>query len=121
MSRITRITAIALSFAAAGSAFAESPDVLTPPPAISTLSRAAVHAEVLQARAAGTLRATEADFNRNDSLAATRSRAEVHAETLAAIASGEVRAMSHEANTFGAPFVATQRTSADAQMARASR
>lgn len=121
MNRISRITAIALSLAAAGSAFAESPEVLSPQPAVSMLSRAEVRAELLQARAAGTLRSTEADFNRQDSIVSTRSRADVQAETLAAIASGEVRAGSHESNAFGAAFDASQGNRVSIRMARTGR
>ena len=114
MNRITRIAALALSFAAAGSAFAESPGLDDQRLAASTLTRAEVTAEVLQARAAGTLVATEADLNKGDTVLVSRSRDAVRADTLAAIASGEVQALAAE---IGRDFVPARRASVLTQMA----
>ena len=103
MNRITRIAAVALSFAAAGSAFAESPLAVTVQPSVSTLSRAEVAA---QARA---VTVGEAELNRAAPVLVARSRADVRAETMAAIASGEVQAYSTETNAFGSPFTPVKR------------
>lgn len=120
MNRFTRIATVALSIAAAGSAFAESP---TPAPAAlnSSLTRAEVQAELLQARAAGTLVSTEDQFNKGADVAVSRSRDEVRAETLAAIASGEVQALSTESNAFGHPFAPAKRATVLTRLASASR
>jgi hypothetical protein len=114
MNRITRIAALALSFAAVGSAFAESPGLDTQHLSGSTLTRAEVTAEVLQARAAGTLVATEADLNKGDTVLISRSRDAVRADTLAAIASGEVQALAAE---IGRDFVPARRATVLTQMA----
>ena len=114
MNRITRIAALALSFAAAGSAFAESPGLDTQHLSGSTLTRAEVTAEVLQARAAGTLVATEADLNKGEVVLTARSREAVRADTLAAIASGEVQALAAE---IGQSYGPSRRASVLTQMA----
>jgi len=114
MNRITRIAALALSFAAAGSAFAESPGLESQQQAASTLTRAEVTAQVLQARAAGTLAATEADLNKGEVVLTARSRDAVRADTLAAIASGEVQALAAE---IGQSYGPSRRASVLTQMA----
>jgi hypothetical protein len=120
MTRFTQIAALALSFAAAGTAFAESPDVLAPQPALSIATRAEVQAVTLAALANGHHVVGEADLYKADA-ASVRSRADVRAETLAAIASGEVHALSTESNTFGAPFTPAKRASVTTQMALAGK
>jgi len=95
MNRIARIAAIALSFAAAGTAFAESPDAAGPQ---VTLARAA--AVSLPATVAATGVVTEADLQRAEVVASTRSRADVRAATLAAIASGDLPRVSFDSNAF---------------------
>jgi hypothetical protein len=122
MNRTTRLAALILSFAAAGSAMAESPTVLAPHPTHSTLTRAEVQADVLRARSQGQLLLSEADLNRGETAVSLRSRADVRSETLAAIASGEVQALSTETNAFGAPYVPARRaTVITTQMAQAAR
>jgi len=94
--------AAALSFAAAGAAFAEGPIAFGEQQAAqSQLSRAEVVAQVL---AAGAPLVTEADLQKLDVGVGTLSRAEVRNETLAAIRRGEVSASGAE--IFGA-FVAS--------------
>lgn len=83
----TTLAAIVLSFAAAGSAFADG-DVYSGPqgaaPA-STLTRAQVQA---QAKGQGVV--TEEQLNQSPTVSSTRSRADVRAETLQAIARHEL-------------------------------
>jgi Domain of unknown function (DUF4148) len=103
MKTSTLIAAFALSFAAAGSVLAQEATYELPQPLTSTISRAQVQAEVLQARANGTLRVTEGDFQKSAPFVAQRSRADVQAETLAAIASGEIVSRNSEHGTYSAP------------------
>ena len=89
------IAAIALTAAAAGSAFAQeaAPDSWLQG-VQSTKSRADVSAELMAARQSGLTKAWSAGYMeplRNSAL-----RAEVRANTLQAIASGEVRAINAE-------------------------
>ena len=99
----TRLAALTVSLAAAGSAFADDPTVVPPQPASPTLTRAAVSLQYLQARAAGRLDRTEADRYRSERIEEPRSRADVKAETLAAIASGEILAMGAEPRPSATP------------------
>lgn len=102
MNRIARIAVIALSFAAAGSAFAESPDAAGPQ---VTLARAAAIGAPTAVAATGVV--TEADLQRSEVVAGTRSRADVRAATLAAIAKGELPYVSVDTNAFAvAPMTA---------------
>lgn len=113
MNRIARIAAIALSFAAAGSAFAESPNAAGPQ---VTLARAAAISAPTAVAATGVV--TEADLQRSDVVASTRSRAEVRAATLAAIASGELPRVSVDTNAFA---VEPMTARSDQQLAAATR
>ena len=95
MNRITRIAALALSVAAAGSAFAESPEmdyVKVPMPAAAATAAP---------RSVGVTAGGTADFDLSQyqgvAVSSQRSRAEVRAETLRAIARGELR---HSANEY---------------------
>ncbi len=112
MNTISRLAALAVfsaSVAASGAAFAQEATYELPLPAVSTTSRAAVQAELLQARADGTLRVTEADLNRHDPVQSLRSRADVRAETLAARASGELQAVGADDNSFDGHVAAASR------------
>lgn len=100
MNRIARIAAVALSFAAAGTAFAQEATYEMPQPVSSSLSRAQVQSELAQARAAGNLLVTEADYQKGAPFSSQLSRAEVRAETLTAIANGEVQRLNSEHNAF---------------------
>jgi len=115
MNRIARIAAVALSFAAAGTAFAESPDAAG---AQVTLARpAAIQAPTASADARIV---TEADLNRGETVATTRTRADVRAETLAAIRAGDLPAVFHDTNAFAVqPMIA--RTAAVERVAAATR
>jgi len=100
MKTSTLIAAIAVSFAAAGTALAQEATYDLPQPVGSNVSQAQVRAELAQARAAGKLLVTEADYQKPAAFASQLSREQVKAETLAAIASGEVRLLNSEQNTF---------------------
>ncbi len=100
MKTSTLIAAIAVSFAAAGTALAQEATYEMPQRASSELSRAQVQSELAQARAAGNLLVTEADYQKGAPFASQLSRAEVRAETLAAIANGEVQQLNSEQNGF---------------------
>jgi len=100
MKTSTLIAAITVSFAAAGTAFAQEATYDLPQPVSSSLSRAQVQAELAQARADGRQLVTEAGYQERAPFASQLSRAEVRAETLAAIASGEVQRLNGEHNGF---------------------
>jgi hypothetical protein len=100
MKTSTLIAAITVSFAAAGTAFAQEATYELPQPVSSSLSRAQVQADLAQARADGSLLVTEADYQGRAPIASQFSRAEVRAETLAAIANGEVQRLNGEHNGF---------------------
>lgn len=121
MNRFTRIAAVALSFAAAGSAFAESPLVFEQPARSTITTRAAVQAEVLQARAAGHALVTEADLNRSDVVAVARSREAVRAEAVAALSSADAQALGAEPAGFAGPYAPAKRFTVTTQLAQASR
>ena len=121
MNRITRLATIALSLAAAGSAFAESPTVNIGAPFASNLSRAEVVTQVLQASRAGTLPRNDAELYMVAVAPSNRSRDDVRAETLAAIASGELQALHAEIGDSAQPFASTKRATVITQMASASR
>jgi hypothetical protein len=95
MNRIARIAAVALSFAAAGTAFAESPDAAGPQ---VTLARAAAISVPTTVAATGVV--TEADLQRSEVVASNRSRADVRTATLAAISNGELPYVSVDTNAF---------------------
>ena len=118
MNPIAQIAAVVLSVAAAGSAFAEGPiESFAAPATVSTLTRADVSAQVLQAQAAGTLAASEADLNRHVPVLVAQSRDAVRSQTLAAIASGEAQALGAETNAFSHPFAPAKRATVLTQMA----
>ena len=100
MKTSTLIAAVAVSFAAAGTALAQEATYELPQPASSSVTRAQVQAELAQARADGSLLVTEADYQRRAPFESQFSRAEVKAETLAAIASGEVQLLNSEQSSF---------------------
>lgn len=87
----------ALSFAFAGIAHADGAEYQLPQPNTSSVTRAQVVAEYLDARAKGQIETGERSLPRVE-LASTsqRTRAEVKAETLQAIASGELRFLNQE-------------------------
>jgi hypothetical protein len=103
----TLIAALAVSFAASGAALAQEATYEYPQAVVSTVTRAAVQADLAQARADGTLRVTEADFNRHTPSVTHLSRGAVKAELLAAIASGELQRLNRDHNGFDAPALAT--------------
>lgn len=87
----------ALSFAFAGVAHADGAEYQLPQPNTSTVTRAQVIAEYLDARAKGLVESGERSQPRIEVAGASqRTRAEVKAETLRAIASGELRYLNQE-------------------------
>lgn len=116
MNRITRIAAVALSFAAAGSAFAESPLVFEQPARSTITTRAAVQADVTRHTVV-----TEADLNRSDVVAVARSREAVRAEAVAAMSSADAQALGAEPAGFAGPYAPAKRFTVTTQLAQASR
>lgn len=94
------IAALAITFAASGAALADGATYEAPLPATSTVSRAAVLADLAQARADGSLQATEADFYRAAPFVGQLTRAEVKAELMAAIANGDIQRLTREPMDF---------------------
>lgn len=90
----------AFALVAAAGASAQEAVYEPPQPIASATSRAAVTADLQQARANGTLLVTEADHQSWGLFVATRSRAEVRAEVLDAASSGELQALHAETNSF---------------------
>ncbi len=106
MKTSTLLAAIALTFAASA-AVAQEATYDYPQQITSQKTRAAVIAEVEQARADGTLQLNrEVDSLHRKPFVSTLTRAEVKARTLAAIASGEVAYLNRENNDFQARFQA---------------
>lgn len=91
-------TALALTLAAAGSAMAQEATYDYPQTAPSAVSRAAVKADLQQARADGSLMVTELDYQKAAPSRTTLTREAVKAQTLAAIASGELQALNRDSN-----------------------
>lgn len=82
----TLFAALAIGFA--GTAFAQEATYELPQPASSTVSRAAVLAELAQARSQGTLQVSEANWPALPAFVAQKSRDQVRGEAIAARAGG---------------------------------
>lgn len=95
----TVIAAVATVFAAAGASAQEATYEL-PQPVTTQTTRAAVNAQLQQARANGTLQVTEWDRQASTPSVSTRSRADVQAEARAAVASGASLALVAEPHGF---------------------
>jgi hypothetical protein len=121
MKTSTLIAAFALSFAAAGSAFAQDATDNVPLPAVSELTRAEVRADLAQARTAGSLAINEFQRNESAAFASTRSRDAVRAEVRQALGSDGLRVLSGERAGFEALSLAHGGTAAPMQMAVATR
>jgi len=93
MNRITTLAAIALSFAAAGSAFADD-ITIDHTPFVSQKSRADVQQELAQFQKGAN--PWSSSYKQTTGFVAERSRADVLAELNAARASGELAAMAGE-------------------------
>jgi hypothetical protein len=91
----TYFAVAALSFAFAGIAHADGAEYQAPQPATSATTRAAVLADLADARAKGLIQTGEREWPQV-AFSSQRSRAEVRAETLQAIASGELRFLNQE-------------------------
>ena len=96
----TVIAAVATVLAAAGAQAQEATYEL-PQPVASQTTRAAVIAQLQQARLDGTLQLTEWDRQAATPSVSTRSRADVQAEARAALASGASQALVSEPHGFG--------------------
>ncbi|MFT3819428.1 MAG: DUF4148 domain-containing protein [Rubrivivax sp.] len=108
MNRITRIAAIALSLAAAGSAFAD--DITIDPVQHQSLkTRAQVQAELAQFQAAG-VNPWSMGYSMGSNFKPQLTRADVIAELKAAQASGELQGLASEDS--GAAYFARVRTQA---------
>jgi hypothetical protein len=94
------IIAAALAIVASGAALAGEAEYQYPQQVTSSVTRAEVHAQMLQARAAGTIVVGEASGVVQSVFASTRNRADVHAEAIAAGRSGEIAALSSEAGVY---------------------
>ena len=118
MSKFSRLASLSIAAAAllSGAAFAQEAVYELPQPAVSTVSRTAVQAELAAARAAGTLQATEADFQKLPQLASAKSRAVVRGEVLA-IGADELHAVDREPQGFDAPVAKLRPAAAPALMA----
>ena len=92
----TLFAAIALSFAAAGSAFAQDATDNIPLPAVSQLSRAQVLADLAQSRAAGTAIVNDVELQAAAPFVSVRSRDAVRAETQQTLVSGGFRVLNGE-------------------------
>ena len=115
MNTTFRLAALAVTLAASGLALADD-ITIEPAPAASSLRRADVAAQVVQARADGTLLVTEADFQRAVPAAGSRDRAEVRAGAIAAVASGEARAIGAESSSFDGRIRTAVRTVGSAEL-----
>ena len=105
MNRITSLAAIALSFAAAGSAFADD-ITIDHTPFVSQMTRAQVQQELVQFQKGAN--PWSSSYKQPTGFHADRSRAEVLAELNAARASGELAAMAGEDS--GSAYLAKART-----------
>lgn len=113
MNRITRLAALAVTLAATGSAFAESPAAGYEGGAAGTSAAAVTDSRAtptsLQAPR-GVALVTEADLNRADPVGQAQTRQAVREATSQALARGEIRAAGGELGPFsGAPVVAKAR------------
>ena len=101
MKTSTLIAAIAVSFAAAGTAFAQEATYELPQPATSSITRAQVQADLAQARADGSLRVTEADYQKGTPSESIRSRAEVQGRDAGRHRQRRSPSLNSEQNSFG--------------------
>ncbi len=121
MKTSTLIAAFALSFAAAGSAFAQDATDNVQLPAVSELTRAEVRADLAQARGAGSLDTNEFQRNESAAFASTRSRDAVRAEVRQALGADGLRVLSGERAGFERQSPAWGNKVAPTQMAIATR
>ena len=99
MKTSTLIAAVATVFAAAGASAQEATYEL-PQPMASVTTRAAVMADLQQARADGTLQVTEWDRQAVTPIVSTRSRGDVQTEARTAAANGSIHALVGEPQGF---------------------
>jgi hypothetical protein len=117
MLKLSRLASLSIAATLlSGGAFAQEAVYELPQPAASSLSRAAVQADLAAARAAGTLQTTEADFQKLPQLASAKSRSAVLGEVLATGADA-LHAVDREPQGFDAPLAQLRPTAAPALMA----
>ena len=104
--KFSTLFAAAATVLAAAGAHAQEATYELPQPVTSQTTRAAVMAELAQARANGTLQVTEWDRQAATPSVSMRSRAEVQAEARAAVASGASQALHAEPQGFDGGAVA---------------
>lgn len=109
--KFSTLFAAAATVLAAAGAQAQEATYQLPQPVTSQITRAAVMAELQQARANGTLQATEWDRQAATPSASTRSRTDVQAEARAAVASGASQALSAEPSGFDVAINGTRNPS----------
>lgn len=97
--RISTLLA-ALVLGAGGSAFAGEATYEYPQAVTSSVSRAAVLADLAQARSEGTLQVSEVNWPAAPAFVAQKSRPQVRDEAIAAAASGELLARTGEPHSF---------------------
>ncbi|MBI5721826.1 MAG: DUF4148 domain-containing protein [Burkholderiales bacterium] len=94
----TLIAALAIGFG--GAAFAQEATYEYPQATTSSVTRAAVLADLAQARADGTLQVSEANWPVLPVFVSQKSRAQVRGEAIVAAASGELQARTGEPQSF---------------------
>lgn len=94
----TLLAALAVGFA--GTAFAGEATYEYPQAATVGVSRAAVLADLAQARSEGTLQIGEVNFPAQPTFVAQKSRVEVRSEAIAAARSGDLHARTAEPHSF---------------------
>lgn len=100
MNARTSILVAALTLGFGGTAFAQEATYEYPQAAKVGVSRAAVLADLAQARSEGTLQVSEVNWPAQAAFVAQKSRAEVRGEAIAAAASGELQARTGEPQSF---------------------
>lgn len=96
-----------------GTAFAQEATYEYPQAVTVGASRAAVLAELAQARSEGTLQVGEANWPAAPAFMAQKSRAQVRAEAVAALASGDLLALHGEPHSFDGRAPAGKRGSVE--------
>jgi len=107
----TLLAALVLGFG--GSAFAQEATYEYPQAATVGVSRAAVLAELAQARSEGTLQVSEVNWPAAPAFVAQKTRAQVRGEAIAAAASGELQARTGEPHSFDGRAPAGKRGSVE--------
>lgn len=100
MNARTSILIATLAIGFGGTAFAQEATYEYPQAATAGVSRAAVLADLAQARTEGTLQVSEVNWPAAPTFASQKSRAQARSEAIAAAASGELQARTGEPQSF---------------------